>query len=53
MPKSVARPRAQPFDDIRLDKRGESVDDVEGLRQAVVTCMQFLSCLVFEYDKSR
>ena len=45
--------RAQPFDDIRLDKRGESFDDAEGLRHAVATCMLFLLCLVFEYDKSR
>lgn len=42
---------AQPFTEIVIDKSEETFDPAEGIRQAVVTCMQFHCALIFEYEE--
>jgi hypothetical protein len=43
--------KSQQFTDITIDKTPESVlGDIERVRQAVTTCMQFLSTLVSHFE---
>ena len=42
--------QAQPIDDIILDKSREDFEPADGLRQAIVSCMQFLQGLICEVE---
>lgn len=40
----------QPFEDLTLNKSGEDFEPAEGLRQAIVSCMQFLRGPILRRD---